>query len=97
MSWAVHSQNKERARDISTVGRPGFTLIELTVVLAVLVTLALVLTPSITNFINDSRVARTRSDTQTLATAVIQFYKDNGSSRSGHGERGWSGHGREQG
>ena len=56
----------------------GFTLIELTVVLAVLVTLALVLTPSITNFINDSRVARTRTDTQTLAASVIQFYKDNG-------------------
>ncbi len=56
----------------------GFTLIELTVVLAVLVTLALVLTPSITNFINDSRIARTRSDTQTLATAIVQFYKDNG-------------------
>lgn len=56
----------------------GFTLIELTVVLAVLVTLALVLTPSITNFINDSRIARTRTDTQTLATAVVQFYKDNG-------------------
>jgi type II secretory pathway pseudopilin PulG len=53
-------------------------LIELTVVLAVLVTLALVLTPSITNFINDSRIARTRTDTQTLATAVVQFYKDNG-------------------
>jgi type II secretory pathway pseudopilin PulG len=53
-------------------------LIELTVVLAVLVTLALVLTPSITNFINDSRTARTRTDAQTLATAVIQFYKDNG-------------------
>ena len=58
--------------------RVGFTLIELTVVLAVLVTLALVLTPSITNFINDSRVARTRTDTQTLAAAVVQFYKDNG-------------------
>jgi prepilin-type N-terminal cleavage/methylation domain-containing protein len=56
----------------------GFTLIELTVVLAVLVTLALVLTPSITNFINDSRVARTRTDTQTMAAAVVQFYKDNG-------------------
>jgi prepilin-type N-terminal cleavage/methylation domain-containing protein len=56
----------------------GFTLIELTVVLAVIVTLALILTPSITNFINDSRVARTRSDTQTVAAAVVQFYKDNG-------------------
>jgi prepilin-type N-terminal cleavage/methylation domain-containing protein len=56
----------------------GFTLIELTVVLAVIVTLALILTPSITNFINDSRVARTRTDTQTVAAAVVQFYKDNG-------------------
>jgi prepilin-type N-terminal cleavage/methylation domain-containing protein len=58
--------------------RDGFTLIELTVVLAVIVTLALILTPSITNFINDSRVARTRSDTQTVAAAVTQFFKDNG-------------------
>ena len=59
-------------------GIAGFTLIELTVVLAVIVTLALILTPSITNFINDSRVARTRTDTQTIASAVTQFYKDNG-------------------
>lgn len=56
----------------------GFTLIELTVVLAVIVTLALILTPSIANFINDSRVARAQSDCQTIASAVVQFYKDNG-------------------
>jgi len=56
----------------------GFTLIELTVVLAVIVTLALVLTPSIINFINDSRVARARADTQTLSASLIQFYRDNG-------------------
>ena len=56
----------------------GFTLIELTVVLAVIVTLALVLTPSIINFIGDSRVARARSDTQTISAAIIQFYRDTG-------------------
>jgi prepilin-type N-terminal cleavage/methylation domain-containing protein len=56
----------------------GFTLIELTVVLAVIVTLALVLTPSIINFINDSRVARARNDTQTISAAIIQFYRDSG-------------------
>jgi prepilin-type N-terminal cleavage/methylation domain-containing protein len=56
----------------------GFTLIELTVVLAVIVTLALILTPSVINFINDARVARARSDTQTLSAAIIQFYRDNG-------------------
>ena len=59
-------------------GNGGFTLIELTVVLAVIVTLALILTPSITNFISDARVARTRTDTQTVASSIVQFYKDNG-------------------
>lgn len=57
---------------------PGFTLIELTVVLAVIVTLALVLTPSINNFINDSRAARARNDCQTIAAAIVQFYRDTG-------------------
>ncbi len=57
---------------------PGFTLIELTVVLAVIVTLALILTPSIANFINDSRMARARADVQTIGAAVMQFYRDTG-------------------
>lgn len=59
-------------------GLCGFTLIELTVVLAVIVTLALVLTPSIINFITDARFARARNDTQTVSAAIIQFYRDNG-------------------
>jgi prepilin-type N-terminal cleavage/methylation domain-containing protein len=67
-----------RRRDRRPDGAAGFTLIELTVVLAVIVTLALILTPSISNFINDSRVARSRNDTQTVAAAVAQFYKDTG-------------------
>jgi len=65
-------------RTISARSRQGFTLIELTVVLAVIVTLALVLTPSISNFINDARMARARTDCQTLASAIITFYRDNG-------------------
>jgi len=56
----------------------GFTLIELTVVLAVIVTLALVLTPSIANFINDSRVAKARNDCQAIASGIYQFYRDTG-------------------
>jgi prepilin-type N-terminal cleavage/methylation domain-containing protein len=58
--------------------RRGFTLIELTVVLAVIVTLALVLTPSVANFVNDARVARAQNDSRTIATAILEFYKDNG-------------------
>ena len=69
----VHNQPNDRRRRAR-----GFTLIELTVVLAVIVTLALILTPSITNFINDSRIARVRQDTKTVASSIVQFYKDNG-------------------
>jgi prepilin-type N-terminal cleavage/methylation domain-containing protein len=78
----VRSMSKSRGtsgRHLTDARREGgFTLIELTVVLAVIVTLALILTPSITNFINDSRVARTESDVRTIASAIAQFYKDNG-------------------
>lgn len=56
----------------------GFTLIELTVVLAVIVTLALILTPAMSNFINDARMARSRNDVHTIASAVTQVYKDTG-------------------
>lgn len=56
----------------------GFTLIELTVVLAVIVTLALILTPSIANFVNDSRMTRAQTDCQQLGTAIIAFYRDTG-------------------
>ncbi len=56
----------------------GFTLIELTVVLAVIVTLALILTPSIANFISDSRKARAQTDIQMIGAAVVQFYRDTG-------------------
>ena len=63
---------------VTARSRHGFTLIELTVVLAVIVTLALVLTPSISNFINDARTARAQSDCQTVASAIVQFYRDNG-------------------
>jgi type II secretory pathway pseudopilin PulG len=56
----------------------GFTLIELTVVLAVIVTMALVLTPSIANSIKEARMARTRNDCQTIASGMYQFYRDTG-------------------
>jgi prepilin-type N-terminal cleavage/methylation domain-containing protein len=76
MGASTHDQ-RDLAGDRSPVRR-GFTLIEITVVLAVIVTLALVLTPSIANFINDSRVTRANNDCNTIAGAIVQFYKDNG-------------------
>lgn len=67
-----------RAAGVRIVSPSGFTLIELTVVLAVIVTLALVLTPSIANYVSDARGARARSDTQTIASAIVQLNRDTG-------------------
>lgn len=56
----------------------SLTFIELGVVLAVFVTLALLVTPTIINFATDSREARARAEVQAIADALIHFYGDNG-------------------
>jgi type II secretory pathway pseudopilin PulG len=53
-----------------------FTLIELTVLLVLLVTLVLVLAPTIANYMNDSRLVRARTDCRTLADGIVRFYRD---------------------
>jgi prepilin-type N-terminal cleavage/methylation domain-containing protein len=56
----------------------GFTLIEVVVVVAVIAILAAVLTPYITKYIDDSRVAKARNEVQVIAAAVTNAYKDLG-------------------
>lgn len=64
----------------ATSGRPtfGFTVIELTTVLAVLVTLALIVTPPAVDIVADSRGLRARADCHVLMLAISQFYRDTG-------------------
>ena len=56
----------------------GFTLIEVVVVVAVIAILAAVLTPYITKYIDDSKVAKARNETQVIGAAMTNFYKDTG-------------------
>jgi prepilin-type N-terminal cleavage/methylation domain-containing protein len=56
----------------------GFTLIEVVVVVAVIAILAAVLTPYITKYIDDSRIAKARNEAQVIAAAVSNAYKDMG-------------------
>lgn len=56
----------------------GFTLIEIIIVIAVIAILAGIATPSIVKNINDSRIARTKSDCKEIASAMASFYKDLG-------------------
>ena len=56
----------------------GFTLIEVVVVVAVIAILAAVLTPYITKYIDDSRIAKARNEAQVIAAAVTNAFKDLG-------------------
>jgi prepilin-type N-terminal cleavage/methylation domain-containing protein len=56
----------------------GFTLIEVVVVVAVIAILAAVLTPYITKYIDDSKVAKARNEVQVIAAALTNAYKDLG-------------------
>ena len=56
----------------------GFTLIEVVVVVAVIAILAAVLTPFITKYIDDSRIAKARNEVQVIGGALTNFYKDTG-------------------
>jgi len=56
----------------------GFTLIEVVVVVAVIAILAAVLTPYITKYIDDSKIAKARNEAQVIAAAVTNAYKDLG-------------------
>lgn len=56
----------------------GFTLLEITIVLAVIAILGLILVPSVVDFLNETRLARAQNDVQVLAEAVTTFYQDTG-------------------
>ncbi len=56
----------------------GFTLLEITIILAVIAILGLILAPSVFNFLNQSRLARAQNDVRILADSVFEFFRDNG-------------------
>jgi type II secretory pathway pseudopilin PulG len=56
----------------------GMTLIETTVILAVITILSGMLAPSILQFIEDSKVTRARNDVQAIANGILRFYQDTG-------------------
>jgi prepilin-type N-terminal cleavage/methylation domain-containing protein len=56
----------------------GFTLVEVVVVIAVVAILAAILAPSIVKHIDDSKIAKAKSETQVLGAAITSFYKDVG-------------------
>lgn len=60
------------------MGKRGFTLIEMVVVLAVVAILAAILVPEISKHINDSKVARTINEELVITAAITMLHKDTG-------------------
>jgi len=56
----------------------GFTLIELTVVLSVLVILTLVLAPTIMGWMVEARIHAAKKETTVIGEAIARFYQDTG-------------------
>jgi prepilin-type N-terminal cleavage/methylation domain-containing protein len=56
----------------------GFTLIELAVVLAIIAVLAAILTPMVTGYLDQARIARAQADARTVADAIKLYQRDTG-------------------
>ena len=56
----------------------GFTLIELAVVLAIIAVLAAVLTPMVSGYLDQARVARAQADVRTIADSIKLYNRDTG-------------------
>ncbi len=60
------------------VGRRGFTLIELILVVAVVAILAAILVPTVFSILDESAVTKGQADVKAIAGATIKFRKDLG-------------------
>lgn len=65
----LNSRNKDRG---------GFTLIEIVIAVAIVAIFAAALSPMVFRHLEDSKVTKAQSETETIATAVLGYYKDTG-------------------
>ncbi len=58
--------------------RSGFTLIEIVIAVAIVAIFAAALSPMVFRHLEDSKITKAQSETETIATAVLGYYKDTG-------------------
>lgn len=56
----------------------GFTMLEMVIVVAIIGVLAAILTPLVSNYIDEARVAKAQADVKTIGEAISRFEKDVG-------------------
>ncbi len=62
----------------STINNRGFTLIEVIIAVALVAIMAVAIAPPLVQNIREGKITRAQSDAQSIGTAVLNFYKDNG-------------------
>jgi len=58
--------------------RAGFTLIEIVIAVAIVAIFAAALSPMVFRHLEDAKLSKAQSETRTVATAVLSYYKDTG-------------------
>lgn len=59
--------------------RRGFTLIEIVIAVAIVAILAAAISPMVFRHLADAKVSRAQNEAETIAAAILSYYKDTGS------------------
>ena len=65
-------------RETGHLNEEGMTMIEMVVVLGIIAVLAAILTPIVSNYIDQSRLVRAQSDVRVIGEAISRFESDMG-------------------
>lgn len=60
------------------MNRGGFTLIEIVIAVAIVAIFAAALSPMVFRHLEESKITKAKNETETIATAVLGYYKDTG-------------------
>ncbi len=69
---------ESKSKRSGVVGRRGFTLIELILVVAVVAVLAAILVPTVFSILDESSVTKGTADVKAIAGSIVKFRKDLG-------------------
>jgi prepilin-type N-terminal cleavage/methylation domain-containing protein len=66
-------------RDWKKMNRKGFTLIEIVIAVAIVAIFAAAISPMVFRHLEDAKVSKAQNESETLANALLGYYKDVGS------------------
>lgn len=65
-------------RDWNKKDRQGFTLIEIVIAVAIVAVFAAAISPMVFRHLEDAKISKAQSESETISTAILSYYKDVG-------------------